>query len=95
VSSKTAYDSWLRCVSPEARADGVSAEEAAGIVAYAIVNRPRLVTPWWGNIVTPALLAAQSPVDGMLALYAKFANPARRPGGVIAAAAKATDRSAD
>jgi NAD(P)-dependent dehydrogenase (short-subunit alcohol dehydrogenase family) len=73
-STKSAFDIWLRSITPEIQPDGVdvstiymalmytrmsaptpimrrlpglSATEAAGLVARAIVGREREITPWW------------------------------------------------
>ncbi|WP_394845063.1 SDR family NAD(P)-dependent oxidoreductase [Pendulispora brunnea] len=73
-SSKGAFDIWLRSITPEIQADGLTVstiymgliytrmsaptpimrklpglhpDEAADLVARAIVHRPREITPWW------------------------------------------------
>jgi acyl-CoA synthetase (AMP-forming)/AMP-acid ligase II/NAD(P)-dependent dehydrogenase (short-subunit alcohol dehydrogenase family) len=53
---------------------GMSTEEAAGIVARAIVSRPRVISPPWarvGGIVTEVF---QAPVEQALARYARRRN---------------------
>jgi acyl-CoA synthetase (AMP-forming)/AMP-acid ligase II/NAD(P)-dependent dehydrogenase (short-subunit alcohol dehydrogenase family) len=119
VSSKTGFDSWLRGVSPEIRADGVttttvymmlvrtpmlgpsrswrylpgmSADEAAGMVARSIVERPRVMGAWWGRAAAPALMLTPETVERALAGYAKLANPASKPGGVLGFAIGAVGR---
>jgi acyl-CoA synthetase (AMP-forming)/AMP-acid ligase II/NAD(P)-dependent dehydrogenase (short-subunit alcohol dehydrogenase family) len=121
IASKNAFETWLRGMAPEARADGVatssihlqlvrspmlgpfrfwrylpgmSPDEAAGMVARAIVTRQRVVVPWWTRLTTPAVYAAQTPVERGLAIYAALANPASRAGHPASAAIDVLEKSA-
>ena len=49
---------------------GMSTDEAAGIVARAIVLRPRTISPLWARIGGPVATMAQGPVEGILARVA-------------------------
>lgn len=89
VSSKAAFDTWLRSVTAETAADGVTAtsiymalvhtamsapsndfdgvpglspDEAAQVVADAIVRRPVTIAPWWAR--GAAGLAGFAPAKG-------------------------------
>src|SRR5205823_1470326 len=53
---------------------GMSSEEAAGIVACAIVHRPRTIAPAWGRIASAVTDLAQEPLEGVLARYARATN---------------------
>ncbi len=104
IASKTAFDTWLRGVAPEAAADGVatttlylglvrtpmvgtstafrltpsmSAEEAAGSVCRAIVDRPRTIAPWWWRPLTALQLLLDTPLQRLTAAYARRADPDR------------------
>jgi acyl-CoA synthetase (AMP-forming)/AMP-acid ligase II/NAD(P)-dependent dehydrogenase (short-subunit alcohol dehydrogenase family) len=55
---------------------GMSTEEAAGMVARAIVTRPRMIAPPLARIGGPLTHALQGPVEGALARHARRANPA-------------------
>lgn len=98
-STKGAFDTWLRSITPEIAADGVEvstlymalmytrmsaptpsmqqlpgldADEAADLVARAVIKRPREITPWW---VAPAELAgvvARGPVARLMRVMARF-----------------------
>ncbi len=57
---------------------GMSSEEAAGIVARAIVQRPRTIAPLWGRVTSAATDLAQAPIELALARYARRANPDSR-----------------
>ena len=57
---------------------GMSTEEAAGIVARAIVERPRTISPMWARLGGAAAQLAQGPVEAALARYARRVNPASR-----------------
>ncbi|WP_354698979.1 hypothetical protein DSM112329_04678 [Paraconexibacter sp. AEG42_29] len=121
VSSKTGFDNWLRGVSPEIRADGVttstiymmlvrtamlgesrswrylpgmSADEAAGMVARSIVERPRVIGAWWGRTAAPALMLTPEVVERSLAAYAKVANPASARSGLLGTLVGAAGRGA-
>jgi NAD(P)-dependent dehydrogenase (short-subunit alcohol dehydrogenase family) len=51
---------------------GMTAEEAGAVVCRALVERPRLLSPWWarmGGLVSGAL---PGPVDAALAAYCRF-----------------------
>jgi NAD(P)-dependent dehydrogenase (short-subunit alcohol dehydrogenase family) len=88
LSSKAAFDVWLRSLAPEMRRDGVtytsiymplvhtqmseptpifrnlpglSADQAAGLVCRAIVERPREIEPWWVKVTAPGLELARGP----------------------------------
>ena len=56
----------------------MSAEEAAGMVARAIVIKPRVVSAWWSRLAALVACAAHGPVERLLALYCRVANPASR-----------------
>jgi acyl-CoA synthetase (AMP-forming)/AMP-acid ligase II/NAD(P)-dependent dehydrogenase (short-subunit alcohol dehydrogenase family) len=59
---------------------GMSTEEAAGIVARAIVGRPRVIAPHWARVGGPLTQLLQAPVELALARHARTANLAtRRP----------------
>jgi len=53
---------------------GMSTEEAAGIVARAIVSRPRTIAPGWARIGGALTVLANRPLDSLLARYAKRVN---------------------
>jgi acyl-CoA synthetase (AMP-forming)/AMP-acid ligase II/NAD(P)-dependent dehydrogenase (short-subunit alcohol dehydrogenase family) len=53
---------------------GMSTEEAAGIVARAIVVRPRVISPPWARIGGAAAHILQGPVEQALARHARRAN---------------------
>jgi acyl-CoA synthetase (AMP-forming)/AMP-acid ligase II/NAD(P)-dependent dehydrogenase (short-subunit alcohol dehydrogenase family) len=57
---------------------GMSSEEAAGIVARAIVERPRTIAPLWGRLAGAATQLAQAPLEPLLAAYATQTNPESR-----------------
>jgi acyl-CoA synthetase (AMP-forming)/AMP-acid ligase II/NAD(P)-dependent dehydrogenase (short-subunit alcohol dehydrogenase family) len=57
---------------------GMSSEEAAGIVARAIVQRPRTIAPLWGRLASAATDLAQGPLEAVLARYARATNPDAR-----------------
>jgi acyl-CoA synthetase (AMP-forming)/AMP-acid ligase II/NAD(P)-dependent dehydrogenase (short-subunit alcohol dehydrogenase family) len=60
---------------------GMSTEEAAGIVARAIVSRPRVIAPAWARVGGLLTQAFQGPVEHALSRHAARANPASlRPG---------------
>ena len=48
---------------------GMSSEEAAAIVARAIVNRPRTISPIWARIGAATYRLAQGPMETLLAGY--------------------------
>jgi acyl-CoA synthetase (AMP-forming)/AMP-acid ligase II/NAD(P)-dependent dehydrogenase (short-subunit alcohol dehydrogenase family) len=50
---------------------GMSTDEAAGIVARAIVERPRVISPAWGRLAGPINHVAQAPVEIALSWYAR------------------------
>ncbi|MHB8690364.1 MAG: SDR family NAD(P)-dependent oxidoreductase [Solirubrobacteraceae bacterium] len=56
------------------RVPGMSTDEAAGIVARAIVERPRVIMPYWARLVGPFNQLAQGPVEGLLARMAAREN---------------------
>jgi acyl-CoA synthetase (AMP-forming)/AMP-acid ligase II/NAD(P)-dependent dehydrogenase (short-subunit alcohol dehydrogenase family) len=53
---------------------GMSTEEAAGIVARAIVARPRVISPLWARIGGPLNHLLQRPLESALARHAGSAN---------------------
>ncbi len=57
---------------------GMSSDEAAGIVARAIVQRPRTISPMWARVGGAASRLAQAPIEVALARYARRTNPASR-----------------
>ncbi len=57
---------------------GMSSEEAAGIVARAIVQRPRTISPLWARVGGSMYHLAQAPVESALAGHARRANPDSR-----------------
>jgi acyl-CoA synthetase (AMP-forming)/AMP-acid ligase II/NAD(P)-dependent dehydrogenase (short-subunit alcohol dehydrogenase family) len=59
---------------------GMSSDEAAGIVARAIVERPRVIAPAWARVGGAAASLAQAPVERVLSQYAARINPASRAG---------------
>lgn len=46
-----------------AKVPGLSADDAAGAIARALVTRRRLVCPWWVRLIAPLLHVAQGPYD--------------------------------
>jgi acyl-CoA synthetase (AMP-forming)/AMP-acid ligase II/NAD(P)-dependent dehydrogenase (short-subunit alcohol dehydrogenase family) len=57
---------------------GMSTEEAAGIVARAIVERPRAISPLWARLGGAVTTLAQEPIEAVLARYARRMNPESR-----------------
>jgi acyl-CoA synthetase (AMP-forming)/AMP-acid ligase II/NAD(P)-dependent dehydrogenase (short-subunit alcohol dehydrogenase family) len=57
---------------------GMSTDEAAGIVARAIVARPRVIAPPWARVGGLVAQAFQGPIEYALARHAGRANPASR-----------------
>jgi acyl-CoA synthetase (AMP-forming)/AMP-acid ligase II/NAD(P)-dependent dehydrogenase (short-subunit alcohol dehydrogenase family) len=57
---------------------GMSTDEAAGIIARAIVECPRTISPMWGRIGGPVSQIAQGPIEQALALYARSTRPGNR-----------------
>jgi acyl-CoA synthetase (AMP-forming)/AMP-acid ligase II/NAD(P)-dependent dehydrogenase (short-subunit alcohol dehydrogenase family) len=55
---------------------GMSSDEAAGIIARAIVERPRVIAPPWARVGGAAATLAQAPVERVLSRYAARINPA-------------------
>ena len=72
----------------------MSADEAAGMVARAIVERPRTVMPWWVRATAPLRAVTQVPSERAQAVYSQLANPASRPSGPVGLAAAAAGRAA-
>jgi acyl-CoA synthetase (AMP-forming)/AMP-acid ligase II/NAD(P)-dependent dehydrogenase (short-subunit alcohol dehydrogenase family) len=56
----------------------MSSEEAAGIVARAIVQRPRRIAPVWARLGSAVTDLGQEPLESALALYSRLANPDSR-----------------
>ncbi len=48
---------------------GMSTEEAAGIVARAIVARPRTISPWWARAGGVLTALAEVPIEALLSSY--------------------------
>jgi acyl-CoA synthetase (AMP-forming)/AMP-acid ligase II/NAD(P)-dependent dehydrogenase (short-subunit alcohol dehydrogenase family) len=65
---------------------GMSSEEAASIVARAIVERPREISPAWARITGAVTQLAQAPLEVALANYSAFTNPDSRRRGSRSAA---------
>jgi acyl-CoA synthetase (AMP-forming)/AMP-acid ligase II len=63
---------------------GMSTDEAAGMVARAIVSKPRTISPLWARILGPVTSVAQGPAERLLARHAGSANPASRTAPVPA-----------
>jgi NAD(P)-dependent dehydrogenase (short-subunit alcohol dehydrogenase family) len=58
---------------------GLSAEEAADVVAKAIIERPRSIEPWWAWPVELTSVALAGPVDWAARLWYRYAiEPKRR-----------------
>jgi acyl-CoA synthetase (AMP-forming)/AMP-acid ligase II/NAD(P)-dependent dehydrogenase (short-subunit alcohol dehydrogenase family) len=57
---------------------GMSSEEAAGIVARAVAQRPRTISPLWARVSGSAYHLAQAPIESALAEHARRANPDTR-----------------
>ncbi|MGW4533247.1 SDR family NAD(P)-dependent oxidoreductase [Nocardia sp. NPDC004340] len=97
-ASKGAFDVWLRSVTPELRADGLTVttaymalmytrmsaptpimrllpglypEEAAEIVARAIVRRPRALAPWWVWPADVMSTALPGPMAAFMRVWAR------------------------
>jgi NAD(P)-dependent dehydrogenase (short-subunit alcohol dehydrogenase family) len=98
-STKGAFDTWLRSITPEIAADGVEvstlymalmytrmsaptpsmqqlpgldADEAADLVARAVIKRPREITPWWVGPAELAGVVARGPVARMMRVLARY-----------------------
>lgn len=93
TASKSAFETWLRCIAPEVRVDGIAttsihfplvhtsmsaptygrnplgltADDAAQVIARSLVSRRRLISPWWAKLAGHILLAAQGPNDAVSA----------------------------
>ncbi len=59
---------------------GMSTDEAAGIVARAIVDRPRTVAPLWGRVGGATTALARAPIEAALGRYA---GQVRAPAGSV------------
>jgi acyl-CoA synthetase (AMP-forming)/AMP-acid ligase II/NAD(P)-dependent dehydrogenase (short-subunit alcohol dehydrogenase family) len=57
---------------------GMSTDEAAGMVSRAIVDRPRVISPYWARIGGAVADLAQAPIEAALARYARSTNPESR-----------------
>jgi acyl-CoA synthetase (AMP-forming)/AMP-acid ligase II/NAD(P)-dependent dehydrogenase (short-subunit alcohol dehydrogenase family) len=57
---------------------GMSTGEAAGIVSRAIVERPRVIAPYWARIGGAMTDLAQAPIEAALAQYSRRTNPESR-----------------
>ncbi len=60
------------------RVPGMSTEEAAGIIARAIVDRPRVIAPLFARVGGALTEIGQRPVEALLAAHAARANPDTR-----------------
>ncbi len=49
----------------------MTADEAAALVARAIVERKRLISPWWFYPSEAAILALRRPIGGALSFWFK------------------------
>jgi NAD(P)-dependent dehydrogenase (short-subunit alcohol dehydrogenase family) len=74
---------------------GLSADDAAGLVCHAIVDRPSAITPWW--VTTAALIdvAARGTSDRLVRLYAKRFTARGAPRSPAASADEAAAARAD
>ena len=70
---------------------GMSTEEAAGIVARAIVSRPRVIAPSWARVGGVVTRAFQRPVEQALARHARRRNPASRGTGTASHGSSLTE----
>ncbi|MDQ6605568.1 MAG: SDR family NAD(P)-dependent oxidoreductase, partial [Actinomycetota bacterium] len=59
------------------RVPGMSTEEAAGIIARAIVKRPRTISPIWARAGGPFTRLAQGPVEAALARHSRAGQAVR------------------
>jgi acyl-CoA synthetase (AMP-forming)/AMP-acid ligase II/NAD(P)-dependent dehydrogenase (short-subunit alcohol dehydrogenase family) len=57
---------------------GMSTGEAAGMVSRAIVERPRVIAPYWARIGGAVTDLAQAPIEAALAQYSRRTNPESR-----------------
>jgi acyl-CoA synthetase (AMP-forming)/AMP-acid ligase II/NAD(P)-dependent dehydrogenase (short-subunit alcohol dehydrogenase family) len=69
---------------------GMSSSEAASIVARAVVERPRVISPWWARVGGVISGVAGVPLEFALSRYAARVNPASRGAGASPAAAVST-----
>jgi acyl-CoA synthetase (AMP-forming)/AMP-acid ligase II len=74
---------------------GMSTDEAAGILARAIVERPRTISPLWARIGGPLTTAAQGPVESALARYAGAVQQGRRRPGLPTTVSKPAGLAAE
>jgi acyl-CoA synthetase (AMP-forming)/AMP-acid ligase II/NAD(P)-dependent dehydrogenase (short-subunit alcohol dehydrogenase family) len=58
---------------------GMSTDEAAGLIARAVVTRPRTISPLWARVGGVMTHLAQVPVETALAMYSRRINPDSRP----------------
>ena len=78
VSTSTLYFALVRTPMVGAskafdRTPSMSAEEAAGVVCRAIVERPRTIAPWWWRPVNALQLLLDAPVQRITTAYARRA----------------------
>jgi NAD(P)-dependent dehydrogenase (short-subunit alcohol dehydrogenase family) len=67
---------------------GLSADEAAGLVCHAIVDRPSAIAPWWATAAALIDTAARGTSDRLVRLYAeRFTARRRTPPPPVAASA--------
>lgn len=98
-ASKSAFEAWLRAVSPELALDGVSTTSlrlplvhtamsaatpayrrmpgltvrgAARLVCRAVVDRPRVIAPWWVRVAGLAMEAAPTLSDRVMRAYGRL-----------------------
>ncbi len=57
---------------------GMSTDEAAGLVCRGIVDRPRMIAPYWARVGGPLTHVLQLPVELALARHSARANPGTR-----------------
>jgi acyl-CoA synthetase (AMP-forming)/AMP-acid ligase II len=69
---------------------GMSSDEAASIVARAVVERPRVISPLWARAGGVVSGVAGAPLEFVLSRYAARVNPVSRSGGPSPLAAVST-----
>jgi acyl-CoA synthetase (AMP-forming)/AMP-acid ligase II len=69
---------------------GMSSDEAAAIVARAVVERPRVISPWWARVGGVVSGVAGVPLEFALSRYAARVNPVSRQAGASPVAAVST-----
>jgi NAD(P)-dependent dehydrogenase (short-subunit alcohol dehydrogenase family) len=56
---------------------GMTADEAAGLVCHAIVDRPATIAPWWASTAALIAAAARRPSEALVRAYARWLVPDR------------------